>query len=354
MTTNSTILFPNYNNQHVLPLTFNYLRRNVDCSQVNLVMVDDGSEDDGLKVAKEEILKSGFAHAEVIELEHKGIVNALNVGLSAVKTEFVFRIDGDATVKTPGWLNRLRYFLEKYPEIGAIGGQVLFDDYRVHTLGRSVISEYGLHDIGTYIVEPVGRRTFDSKVARPKISFIESNPYEVDTIVGVCVGFRLSDALNVGRFDEIFSPVWIEDDDFGLSIRFTGKRIIVDPNVKVLHRVSLRGSRQPGKGKLEREKSLSPLLSARKQIAERVEKSNGLLEEEKITLHQESDPWRVSILKRHYQNWKEKWKFDIINPSLEDFYNLYWDTSLCWKLNPSFYAQAIKFQGKISTETVRI
>lgn len=363
MTVNSTILFPNYNNEYVLPLTFHFLRKNIDCSQVNLIVVDDGSEDNGLQVLKEEIEKSKFANAEIIELEHKGIVNALNCGLSAVKTEFVFRIDGDATVETPGWLFRLRNFLQKYPEIGLIGGQVLFDDYRVHSWGRSALSEYGLYDIGSFPVECPGRRTFDSLVIRPKTSFLDALPYEVDTMLGVCVGFRLSDALDIGGFDVNFSPVWIEDDDFGLGIRLLGKRVIVDTAVQVLHRVSLRGSRQPGQ--LSHQKSTSHILPLKTRISKliptRLKREIKVLvgvEEEQfnsntqcLQIPTETNTWRVEILEKHYKYWHEKWGFHPLNPNIEDVYERYWDTALCWKMNPSHYKYSKKFCDLLASES---
>ena len=92
-------------------------------------------------------------------------MRALNTGLEAIKTEFVVRIDGDATVETPGWIPLLLRMLRN-SEVGMAGGQVIWEFGRVHSFGRNVFSEYGLYDTGTCPLEPIGHRTFCSIVYR--------------------------------------------------------------------------------------------------------------------------------------------------------------------------------------------
>jgi len=72
-----TLLLLNYNNEHVLPLMFAYLRQNVDCQSAAFVMVDDGSTDQGVAVARKELAATPFAEAQIINRDHNGIVAAL-------------------------------------------------------------------------------------------------------------------------------------------------------------------------------------------------------------------------------------------------------------------------------------
>lgn len=351
----ATILLPNFNNERVLPHMFHHLRRNVDCSKINLVVVDDGSEDEGVKVAKDEIARSGFASAELIERKHEGIVSALNAGLDACKTEFVFRIDGDATVETPDWISRLGKLLSRYPEVGLIGGQVLFDHGTVHSFGRNVISPIGLHDIGTCPLEPIGRRSFDSIVLRPRSEFFQGAVYEVDTLLGVCAAFRLSDAKEVGGFDQRFNPVWIEDDDFGLAIRLLGRRVIVDPSIRVLHRVSLRNSRQPGvtkgntsggttTGLCDTKSVLRQLLPEKIRLCLQILRGQMLSQHPgSFTIPTEDNIWRANILKRHYAAWQSKWGFCPLNPAMTEIYRRYWETMICWNVNPTLHEKSERF-----------
>lgn len=351
----ATILLPNFNNQFVLPITFHWLRKNIDCAKVHFLMVDDGSEDASVAVAKQEVTRCGFASSEIIERTHEGIVPTLNCALSMMKTKFAVRIDGDATVQTPGWISILLETL-RFDEVGIVGGQVIWESGRVHSFGRSVFSEWGLHDMGCCPLEPAGHRTYDSIVYRPFQGFRLGSPYEVDTILGVCTAFRREEALAVGGFDMRFNPVWIEDDDFGLSLRKLGKRIIVHPSVQVVHRPSLRGSRKPGEPAIKQQKSSNSALRAlRKNLSSRVSGSiRALCDEPRPPLAiehfvpVESDSWRRSLLQSHYANWRTKWGFDPVNPDMNEVMQRYWDTSICRNYNPSQLHKSREFLGKLA------
>jgi len=352
----TTILLPNYNNEYCLPVTFEYLRKNIDCSRVHFVMVDDGSEDNGVSVAKVEAARCGFASVEIIERGHEGIVPTLNAGLAAVKTPYTIRIDGDATVETPDWARMLVEVL-KHPEVGAVGGCVLFEHGAVHTFGRSIFSEWGLYDMGSCPLEPPGRRTFDSVVFRPARGFPDCPPYEADAILGICVAFRTEEARLAGGFDMKFNPVWIEDDDFALALRQLGRRVIVLPSVKIIHRQSLRGSRMPGQPKRsaaatdsvsrrlirQARRKMRPLGRAMRALRRGEEKPAGI----ESLLPSEPDPWRRNILLGHYATWKAKWGFDLINPDLLSIYDRYWETAFCWQRNPSQLERSRAFLRKL-------
>lgn len=355
----ATILLPNFNNELVLPFTFDCLRKNVDCTKIHLLMVDDGSEDASVAVAKQEIPRCGFASSEIIERKHEGIVPTLNSALSMAKTDFVVRIDGDATVETPGWISILLETL-RFDEVGIVGGQVMWESGRVHSFGRSVFTDWGLHDMGCCPLEPVGNRTFDSIVYRPLQGFRPGLPYEVDTILGVCTAFRREEALAVGGFDMRFNPVWIEDDDFGLSIRNLGKRIVVHPSVQVVHRPSLKGSRKPGETTMKQRKSPnSAFRTIRKNLSRRVSRSIRALWGEvsppptiEDFIPAENESWRRSLLLTHYANWKAKWGFDPVNPNMNEIMQRYWDTSFCRNHNPSQLRKSLEFLGRLGTATV--
>jgi GT2 family glycosyltransferase len=359
MSIRATILLPNYNNERVLPVTFEYLRRNVDCKNVRFLMVDDGSEDASVAVAKRELSKCAFASAEIIELKHEGVVTALNTGLDAIKTDYVLRIDGDATVETPGWALRLISHLEAWPEIGIVGGHVIWETGRVHSLGRSVISDSGLHNIGTIPLECIGHRQLDSAVYAPiyRPESWPKTPYEVDTILGVCVAFRLREARETGGFDRRFNPVWVEDDDFGLAMRKMNKRVIIDPHIKVIHRPSLRGCRQPGQ---ERGSPLGPLKASVVKCATAITRRSRNAFRELMIGNKQIDhlanlpkdtpsAWRVNILLSHYGKWEQKWGFDPINPDMQSICEQYWDTLLCWRVRPDQYKKSKSFSHRLAS-----
>ena len=337
----STLLLPNFNNENVLPITFSYLQRHLDCSRLNLVVVDDGSLDDSVRVLKREAVKPGFAAIDIVERPHEGIVSALNCGLEAVSTPFVFRIDGDATVISDGWVNRMKRFL-CCPEIGLVGGHTLFDSGMVHSFGRSLLTEFGLFDMGAFPFQPPGQRTFDCFVWRPVSNFPGGRPYEVDTVLATCIGFRLEDARAIGGFDSRYNPVWIEDDDFGLSLRQHGLKVLVDPGIRVLHQVSLRGSRNPedqGRqvGKLAWRDHIRAAFGGLNYFSRFTRYHAPRFDRFKGRLFDGLDDWRSRVLTSHYQYWERKWGFSPLNPDLEAIYNRYWGTELCWRINRDCY-----------------
>jgi GT2 family glycosyltransferase len=364
-----TIILPNYNNERVLPFTFAALRARIDCASVHFLMVDDGSEDRSVAVAKTEAMQCGFASVRIEETPHRGIVFALNDALAHVRTDLIVRIDGDATVESNNWLARMLAVL-RHDEVGIVGGQVIWESGRVHSFGRSVFSDWGLYDMGACPLEPIGQRTFDSIVHRPFTQFVDGPPYEVDTVLGVCVAFRRADAEAVRGFDQRFNPVWIEDDDFGLAIRALGKRIVIDPAIQIVHRPSLRGSRQPGEeskrqaasnGTASRGQRLTParVRRALPALADRGRAAVRALrghrpprpEFESFFPREERGGWRADLLTRHYAAWRDKWGFDPINPDVHAVMRRYWDGAFCWRLNPAQQARSQAFLQQLAEQT---
>jgi GT2 family glycosyltransferase len=327
-------------------------------------MIDDGSEDESVKIAKNEAARTHFAHVDILELKHNGVVSALNVGLNACKTDIVFRIDGDATVETPHWDTMLKAWLREFPEVGLVGGQVVFDDGRIHSLGRAVLDIWGLRDMGCWPYEPPGCRTFDAHVVRPQCRFVRSPAYEVDTILGVCVAFRRGEAIEAGGFDPRFNPVWIEDDDFGLQIRRLGCRVVLDPAIRIVHRISLRNSRQPGLTITNYVRSVDTLAAPCSYFANLTQRICKRLRRESISPSivlnsfdesnlpapfAESSPWRMEILRRHYESWHDKWGFDPLNPDPEELETLVGKSAtLGWRFNVAQWPTSRKFARRIA------
>ncbi|MBT6958050.1 MAG: glycosyltransferase [Opitutae bacterium] len=82
-----------------------------------LILVDDGSTDGSRDLARYLTLRDSRIH--LIEMSHKGIVDALNTGLKAVSGDFVARMDAD-DLCFPERLARQFAFLEGHPDIGLV------------------------------------------------------------------------------------------------------------------------------------------------------------------------------------------------------------------------------------------
>lgn len=322
-----SFILPNYNNQHVLDLFFDKFIENNTYKNYEFIVVDDGSEDDGLEVLFK-WQKSGKIHnMQVIAEPHKGIINALNKALFKAKGEFIIRCDGDATIETKGFVEEFLRFYKVAPDkIGVITSKVMIDDGRLHAIGRDVITENGLHDRGKLVKNP-GKRIWDwdSFIDAYYLNDILNIPAEIDTALGVCTFSVRKTAVEIGGFDSNY-PLWIEDDDFYLEYRKHNKKIFYTPYVEICHRFSLRGNRNPSIWK--KNKNLT----------------NKIINYFKKT--KSDSNWRPNILKHDYSYWKEKWGFDILNPNIDDILKLYGDTEIVWHYNESRRAEGERIINK--------
>src|ERR1700692_1530015 len=87
-----SVLLPIYNAQQYLPLAIDSI---LDQSypDFELILLDDGSDDDSLKIAKSVAARD--PRTVVVPGDRRGIVHWLNVGLRMAKGELIARMDAD-------------------------------------------------------------------------------------------------------------------------------------------------------------------------------------------------------------------------------------------------------------------
>lgn len=308
-----SFILPNYNNEHVLDIFFEKFLKYNTYGNYEFIVTDDGSMDHGLDVLVKWQESGKIRDMVVIKEPHKGIINALNKSLYAAKGDFIIRCDGDATVETPGFVEKFLDFYSVAPEkIGVITSKVIADDGWLQTIGRSVISEQGLRNRGKQPTEPLHMRQWDYwATIIYDVSDILDEIAEIDTALGVLTFCDRATALKVGGFDRHY-PLWIEDDDFYLSFRLHGKKVFYLPDVFACHRFSLRGNRNPATWK-----TTWYTRFMQKRIAS----------------------WRPRILKHNYAYWRKKWGFDPLNPDMDFILRKYAGTEIVWNYDPKMKAE---------------
>jgi GT2 family glycosyltransferase len=329
-----TLLLPNRNNDHVLDLVLERLVEHTTYPNYELVVVDDGSTDGSIEILRRWSADPRPSDFTLIEREHGGVVDALNAGLAAASGELVVQLDGDATVETSGWLERMVDFYESDPRVGVVSPLVIFDNGRVQAAGVNMICPEGLHDRSTRPVEPAGRRTFNTRVeraTREEAGRTVTEPAEVDAAIGVCMLYSRAMAESLGGYDPNFSPVWFDDLDLSLSARRLGSKVFFLPDVELVHRMALRKTRTP------------PPASRAGRIRKRVRGAvaSAMPESVRGTIRRiewgnpRHPPHEVRRLEHHYAYWREKWGFDLINPDLEQVLERYGGTEVCWAHDPA-------------------
>jgi glycosyltransferase involved in cell wall biosynthesis len=324
-----TLLLPNRNNDHVLDLVLERLAQHTTYPNWELVVADDGSTDGSLDILRRWRADPRLPNFTLLEREHAGVVETLNAGLAAGSGELVVQLDGDASVETPGWLERMVDFYESDPRVGVVCPLVVFDHGPVHAAGVNMICREGLHDRSTRPIEPPGRRTFNTRVervTREAAGRTVTEPAEVDASIGVCMLYSRAMAESLGGYDPNFSPVWFDDLDLSLSARRLGSKVFFIPDVEFVHRMAQRKERQAppasraGRArKRVRRAVASPLPQSVRTTVRRIEWGNP-----------RHPPHEVKRLEHHYAYWREKWGFDLINPDLERVLDRYGDSEVGW------------------------
>lgn len=87
--------------------------------EFELIVVDDGSKDDSLGIAKD-VLKGSDIDYQIIHQENAGVSTARNNGVSASRGDFVCFLDADDWW-TPYFLERMDRLIKEYPDAGIYG-----------------------------------------------------------------------------------------------------------------------------------------------------------------------------------------------------------------------------------------
>lgn len=105
-----TVIVTVFNIAEHLPRFFDSMAKQT-FSDYCLLMIDDGSEDDGLKICHEYAEKD--SRIKVVSLKHVGISKARNIAMGYIDTEFTAYADGDDYLET-GYLQHLMDAQKKY------------------------------------------------------------------------------------------------------------------------------------------------------------------------------------------------------------------------------------------------
>lgn len=84
-----------------------------------LIVVDDGSRDDSLRVAKE-VLEDTVVDYQLIHQENAGVSTARNNGVAASRGDYICFLDADDWWY-PGFLERMDWLIKTYPDAGIFG-----------------------------------------------------------------------------------------------------------------------------------------------------------------------------------------------------------------------------------------
>jgi len=202
--------------------------RSTNYGNYQVVLVDNGSEDDSVAV-----VRKNFPEVEIVETgKNLGFAGGNNVGIEyAVKrgADYVFLINNDTTVH-PDYLRELVEVAESDVKIGAAGSKIYYysEPERIWFAGGRInwLKNKGEH-IG---LDEIDRGQFDET-------------RETDYLTGCALLVKREVIEGVGMLKEDYF-LYYEDVDYSLRIQNAGYKTVYVPKSKIYHKVSR--STKPG------------------------------------------------------------------------------------------------------------
>ncbi len=221
-----SVVIPNWNGAHHLPVCLNSLRHQTH-QRVEVIVVDNNSEDESLALLERE-----YPEVRAIALEeNRGYAGGVNAGLKAAQGEVLAVLNND-TEADDRWLEELWAAMQKHPKAGSATSKILLFDRR--TILNSAGDLYRVDGI------PVNRGVWEED--RGQFD-------QVDKVFSPCGGAcalrrsMLEDLASRGQegpFDEDFFA-YGEDVDLGWRAQLAGWECLYVPTAVVYHRLSATG-----------------------------------------------------------------------------------------------------------------
>lgn len=217
-----SIITVNWNTKELLFNCIESAYRTIKRHSFEYIVIDNGSVDGSVAA-----LRSRYPGVMLIEnASNTGSTRANNQGLSAGKGRYLMMLNSD-TILTEEAVDRLVEFMDRHPEAGAAGGQLL---------NRDGSRQNSFDSFPTLLTELTNKSLL--KMLFPR-RYLHKNakfekPVEVDQVISACVIARREVIEQVGLLDERFF-LFFEETDWALRIRKAGWSIFHVPSAQIYH-----------------------------------------------------------------------------------------------------------------------
>jgi GT2 family glycosyltransferase len=211
-----SIVIPNFNGKHFLNDCFKSLLKQKNQIE-EIILVDNGSRDGSQDFIKKYMEKYSFF--KIIENEKNlGFSVAVNQGIEASKSDFVFLLNNDVEVDEYSIVNLLKC-INSRPKIFSVASKM------IQFNNRNLIDDAG--DMYT-ILGHTKRLGFNKESTKYNSS------KEIFSSCGGAALYRKSVFKEIGYFDESFFA-YMEDVDIGYRGKIAGYKNLYCPKSKVYH-----------------------------------------------------------------------------------------------------------------------
>lgn len=214
---NVSVIVLNYNRAAITLECLDALARAGSDLVKDIIVVDNGSEEDELGLLRHRHQKGDFTLVEVGENRFFGEGN--NIGVDYADTDYIMFLNNDAFVQ-PGCIEALAGTMRDDPTVAAVGPMFLYPDGRVQEVGGVVLPTGDAVQVGKGSVW--GPDHFDT-------------PCPVDYCSAACLMLRKADFQSVGGFGYEWEPAYYEDTDLCLNLWTQCGKVMVNPLARVVH-----------------------------------------------------------------------------------------------------------------------
>ena len=225
----TTIVIPTRNRQHLLQGCIDSIRPVIEQKHVEILIVDNDSNDPDTLRYLAKIEKRG---ATVLRVPGEFNFPRLNnYAAKAANGEILCLLNNDVKALDDQWLEEMLSRIAE-DDVGAVGALLVWPSGVVQhggiVLGPSFAATHAFND------------RIDGDVSYSDLLCVA---HECSAVTAACLVTRRRDYLEVGGMDEVRFPVNFNDVDYCLKLRALGKRIVFTPHAKLAHLESAsRGS----------------------------------------------------------------------------------------------------------------
>lgn len=210
-----SIIILNWNRADMTLLCLQHVWQNTSGKKYEIIVVDNGSDDEQIAKIKEEA-----PMARIILLGvNRYFGEANNIGVEAALGRYVCLLNNDAFVPA-GWLEPLIEVLATNERAGVAGPRFIYPDGRLQEAGALINPDGSVIQLGK------GGSADDPLFQAGRI---------VDYISAACVVMRRKDFLGVLGFDLAWDPAYYEDADLCLKLRLIGLQTVYCAGTTVTH-----------------------------------------------------------------------------------------------------------------------
>jgi glycosyltransferase involved in cell wall biosynthesis len=158
---NVSVVMPVYNAEATVHQALDSVRTQTFQS-LEIIVVNDGSTDNSLEILRQQ------PDIKLLDHSHRGIVPALNDGLTAASGNYIARMDADDLCH-PERIEQQASFLDAFPDIGIVGCRVSFSGNREQQAGYAAYVDWT-----NSLIDPDDialNRFIESPFAHPSIMF---------------------------------------------------------------------------------------------------------------------------------------------------------------------------------------